>query len=298
MGLRGVAAWIVISPLLTGCAFSLRRASMTVGGPNFGGGSVIDLTTNTATSDYNALQVQFQRRLSHDIQAMASYTWSHSIDIASDDVSNNIPAESVAPELNRGASVFDVRHALRFALIYKTPQWQARSFGAALRNWSLQSIINVRTAMPVDVTVARSIGLDTVAARPDVISGVPLYLHDQNVAGARRFNPAAFVVPVEERQGALERNALRGFTFCQWDISIARSFYLTNSTNFQFRADAFNALNHPNFADPSGNLSSGELFGVSTAMANIPFNGTTNGLIPLYRIGGPRSLQLSVRLNF
>jgi len=64
------------------------------------------------------------------------------------------------------------------------------------------------------------------------------------------------------------------------------------------RVDAFNLLNHPNFADPSGNLSSGKLFGVSTAMANTPFNGITNGLIPLYRIGGPRSLQVSLKLSF
>ena len=114
----------------------------------------------------------------------------------------------------------------------------------------------------------------------------------------RRFNASAFVVPVEPRQGTLERNALRGFALSQWDVSIARAFFLTKSTNLQFRVDAFNVLNHPNFADPSGNLSSGELFEVSTAMANIPFNGITNGLIPLYRIGGPRLLQVSLKLNF
>ena len=152
--------------------------------------------------------------------------------------------------------------------------------------------------MPVDVTVARSIGLDNVAARPDVVTGVPLYLPDGNVAGGRRFNASAFVVPVEQRQGTLERNALRGFSLSQWDVSMARAFFLSKTMNLQFRADAFNVLNHPNFADPSGNLSSGQLFGVSTAMANSPFNGITNGLIPLYRIGGPRSLQVSLKFNF
>jgi len=58
------------------------------------------------------------------------------------------------------------------------------------------------------------------------------------------------------------------------------------------------SMNHPNFADPSGDLSSASLFGVSTQMANAAFNGVTNGLRLLFRIGGPRSLQLSLRFNF
>jgi len=82
------------------------------------------------------------------------------------------------------------------------------------------------------------------------------------------------------------------------DVSVGRAFYVTETTNFELRADSFNALNHPNFANPSGDLSSGSLFGVSTEMANTPFNGITNGLTPLFRVGGPRSLQLSLRLSF
>jgi hypothetical protein len=105
-------------------------------------------------------------------------------------------------------------------------------------------------------------------------------------------------VPIEERQGTLGRNALRGFPLSQLDLSVERAFYVTETINFQLRADSFNVLNHPNFADPSGNLSSASLFGVSTAMANTPFHGITNGLTPLFRLGGPRSLQLSLKFSF
>lgn len=87
--------------------------------PNFTNRSVIDLTTNTATSDYDSLQVQFERHFSHGLQALASYCWSHSIDIASSDVGTQIRSKYVPPELNRGPSNFDVRHSVKAALTYE-----------------------------------------------------------------------------------------------------------------------------------------------------------------------------------
>jgi hypothetical protein len=227
-----------------------------------------------------------------------SYSWAHSIDIASNDFDDLIPSRDVPPERNRGSSDFDVRHSLNAALTYEIPGVHDGIVGAICRHWSVESIFIARTATPVDVTVNRSFGLDLVAARPDLVPSVPLYLRDATVAGGQRFNPSAFVVPIEKRQGTLGRNALRGFPLSQLDFSVGRTFYVTETMNFQLRADCFNALNHPNFADPSGNLSSASLFGVSTAMANTPFNGVTNGLTPLFRVGGPRSLQLSLKFSF
>ena len=265
--------------------------------PNFADGR-IDLTSNTATSDYHAFQLQFQRQLSRGLQALVSYSWSHSIDIASNDFDDLIPSRDVPPERNRGSSDFDVRHSFEAALTYEIPGLHAGMFGAIFRHWSVESIFMARTATPVDVTVNRSFGLDSVAARPDLVPGAPLYLRDASVAGGRRINPSAFVVPVEERQGTLGRNALRAFPLSQLDFSVGRTFYVTETINFQLRADSFNVLNHPNFANPSGSLGSNGLFGVSTAMANTPFNGITNGLTPLFRVGGPRSLQLSLKFGF
>jgi len=274
----------------------LRRVTMAGSGPNFPDGS-IDLTSNTATSDYQSLQLQFQRQISRGFQALVSYSWSHSIDIASNDFEHLIPSRDVPPERNRGSSDFDVRHSLQVALRYETPELHAGLVGAIFRHWSVDGIFMARTAIPVDVTVNRSLGLDEVATRPDLIPGAPLYLRDATVAGGRKINPAAFVVPAEERQGTLGRNALRGFPLSQLDVSVGRTFYVTQTVNFQLRADSFNVLNQPNFANPSGSLNSAGLFGVSTAMANSPFNGITNGLTPLFRVGGPRSLQISLRFS-
>jgi len=275
----------------------LRRAAMAGSEPTFTDGR-IDLTSSAATSDYHAFQLQFQRRFLRGIQALASYTWSHSIDTASNDFDDLIPSRDVLPEQNRGPSDFDVRHSFQAALTYEIPGLRSGIVGTIIRHWSVETVFVARTATPVNVTVNRSFGLDAVAARPDIVLGVPLYLQDATFAGSRRINPSAFIVPTEDREGTLGRNALRGFALSQLDVSFGRTFYVTRTMNFQFRADSFNVLNHPNFANPSGNLSSGSLFGVSTAMANSPFNGVTNGLIPLFRVGGPRSLQLSLRFSF
>ena len=283
----------------------LRRVSMLGSSPNFTNGSRIDLTTSTATSDYHALQMQFQRRLSRGLQALAAYCWAHSIDTASSDVSTQIPAQYVPPGLNRGPSDFDVRHSFKAALMYEIPTLHDGMVGALFRLWSVESIFPARTETPVDVTVTRLFGPDTVATRPDLVPGAALYLQDPTVAGGWRINPSAFVVPVEQRQGTLGRNALPGFPLSQMDVSAGRRFHISEAIKLQLRADIFNVLNHPNFADPSGNLGSfgpplspNNLFGMSTAMANTPFNGITNGLSPLYRVGGPRSLQLSLRFSF
>nr|ALS90023.1 MetaGeneMark_Unknown Function [uncultured bacterium] len=199
---------------------------------------------------------------------------------------------------NRGSSDFDVRHSLEAALTYEIPRVHAGVITPIFRNWSVEAIFVARTATPVDVTVIRSLGIDLVAARPDLVPGAPLYIRDSTVAGGRRINPLAFVVPGEERQGTLGRNALRAFPLSQLDFSLSRTFYVTEATTLQLRADSFNVLNHPNFAAPSGSLGTDALFGVSTAMSNMSFIGVTNGLIPLFRSGGPRSFQLSLKFGF
>src|SRR6185369_11812017 len=100
----------------------------TVWGTSFGGnlnpavfipGTQVIISRNTATSDYHAFQAQFQRRLSRRFQALASYTWAHSIDIASNDSFNvNTPSNKLDPNTDRGPSDFDIRHALNIATTY------------------------------------------------------------------------------------------------------------------------------------------------------------------------------------
>jgi len=273
----------------------------------------LQVTRNTATSDYKALQVQYQRRLSRGLQAMASYTLAESLDIASND-SFDVTAQAAAidPKTDRGPSEFDVRHALNTAISYDLPS-PAGLAAPILGGWSIDGIITARSATPVNVVYSRVIpGFGTITARPDLVPDIPLVLEDPTAPGGRRFNntPAIvpgnplpqigpFLRPVQARQGSLSRNALRGFPMWQVDLALRRRVRLAGRTNLQFRAEFFNALNHPNFADPVGTLIA-STFGSSTAMLgrSLGSGSAVGGFNPLYQVGGPRSIQLSAKIAF
>jgi hypothetical protein len=267
--------------------------------PNF---TRLNVVRNSAESSYHALQAQFQRRLSRGLQALASYTWSKSLDNVSEESISNFQAaiEKYDPRLDRGPSTFDVRNAFTGAVSYDIPSpFKSGLQRAIFSNFGVDAIYRARTALPVNVvrgSDALGIGTATVA-RPDLVLGLPLYIDDPAVAGGKRINRAAFSVPSGNRQGTLGRNVLRGFPLSQLDLSLRRQINLTEKLNLQFRADAFNVLNTPNFANPEGRLNNAN-FGVSTQMLGRSLGSGGVGLSPLYQIGGPRSLQLALKLNF
>jgi hypothetical protein len=267
--------------------------------PNQNFGQVF-VTTNNASANYNALQLQFQRRLSRGFQALASYTWSHSIDVASNDSSANLPSlAGYNPELDRGPSDFDVRHSFSAALTYDIPGLIKNGFGKALLNdWTIESIISARTAAPLDVFSSRNSTFGSFNLRPDLVAGAPMYLSDPTAPGGRRINPQAFAIPTELRQGNLGRNAIRGFPFSQVDVALHRSFALFESVKLQFKMEVFNVFNHPNFADPVGDLNNTQ-FGRSPAMLGrgLTTSGNT-GFNPMFQAGGPRSIQFALKLQF
>jgi len=298
----------------------LRGATL-AGNPIFTASSSVFVVRNTATSDYHALQLKFQRRLSRGLQALASYTWSKSLDISSNDSASNIPGVRVDPRQDRGPSDFDVRHILSAAATYNLPAPKLGAVGSVLRDWSADAMITARSATPVNVTLSRDLGFGRFDVRPDLVSGVPLYLDDRGVAGGRRINNipvpgnpsqvGPFLLPTAARQGTLGRNALRGFPVFQTDLSLHREFRLTERLRLQFRAEFFNVFNHPNFADPQGSLGSASAttgllvapnasFGQSTSLfgRSLGSGGVLGGFNPLYQIGGPRSTQLALRFEF
>jgi hypothetical protein len=116
----------------------------------------------------------------------------------------------------------------------------------------------------------------------------------QPCAGGKGLNPAAFGIPSSARQGTEGRNDIPGFSLTQVDASIGRKFPITEHLNLQFRADAFNVLNHPNFTNPQGYVEYGSFYLQSRQMLNQGLG----GLNPLFQEGGPRSLQLALKLVF
>jgi hypothetical protein len=271
------------------------------------------VTRNTATSDYDALQIQFQRRLSRGLQILTSYTWAHSLDLASNDSAPLTPAERLDPRIDRGPSDFDVRHLLAGAVTYDVPAPETTRFGAAfLRHWSVATLFRAQTATPINVTYSRDIGFGFFPLRPDLAPGIPVFISDPNAPGGKRLNTTTtdvlgqpsfqigpFLMAKEPRQGTLERNALRGFPFWQIDFAVQRQFTLNKQLKLQLRADVFNLLNHPNFGNASGALTD-PLFGMVTSMLNrgLGTAGVNGGLNPVFQVGGPRSGQLVLKLTF
>jgi hypothetical protein len=273
-----------------------------------------NLITNLASSDYHALQVQFQRRLSHGLQALTSYTWSHSIDTASAGSVFGNGANALilgAVNQNRGPSDFDIRDAFSVGMTYDIPTLKTNAFATAiLRGWSLQNVIQARSAPPVNIATLNFLTtfMNSLALiRPDVIPGVPFYLYGGQYPGGKAINPAAFTPPPKDskgnplRQGNLGRNALRGFGAAQWDFAVHRDFPIRESLRLQFRAEMFNILNHPNFGPPVSNLSNKTQFGQSTQLLDdslAGFNVGSGAFSPLYQIGGPRSVQFGLKVQF
>lgn len=266
-----------------------------------------DLLSNAGTSSYNALQAQYRHRLSHGVQTLLSYTWAHSIDDVSSDVNfQNVPLNASPASVERGPSDYDIRHTFSGAVSYDIPGPRQGVLRQVFGSWSTDSIIYARSAPPVNVVTGQSsfgpasAGLAGAfgVQRPNVVPGVPFFLPAPGQPCGRIVNAAAFTIPASG-QGDLGRNALRGCDAVQFDMTLRRQFHFTERLALQARADFFNIFNHPNFGSPVNFLSSPQ-FGQPTQMLanSLGSGGQSGGLNPLYQIGGPRSIQLAVKLQF
>lgn len=265
--------------------------------PNFdpNGNDQLILITNGSMSNYDALQVQFQRKMSHGLQALASYTWSHSLD---DTTSAFHPLEQLYADSDN-----DIRHNFQLSLTYNVPgTYSNRVVGAVLRDWSVAARITSRSSSPVDVLGAETYlhgSGQEIYYQPDRVPGEPLYLYGSNYPGGRVINYKAYKMPVDSDgnpiQGSAGRNSARGFGATQADLSINREFPIMEKVRLQFRAEAFNVFNQAIMGAVYGDLNYGEgIFGYAYATQNNSYY----GLSSLYQVGGPRSLQLALKVHF
>ncbi len=188
-----------------------------------------------------------------------------------------------------------------------------------LHHWGLDDRFSARTAFPVTLGGNQLLQPNgqLFFAGLDVVPNEPIYLYGANCAsvlqglnrlkpgqgcpGGRAINPNAFAqVPSDPntgnatRQGTASRNFVRGFGAWQMDLAVRREFPIYEDLRLQFRAEAFNIFNHPNFGlvDPSlGSLTFGQATGtLATSLGGI--------LSPLYQTGGSRSMQFALKLVF
>ncbi|MEP6534072.1 MAG: TonB-dependent receptor [Bryobacteraceae bacterium] len=257
------------------------------------------LSTNNGNSAYHALQIQYRRSLSHNLQGRVSYAWSHSIDNGSSDSALQWVGAGTWGDNNRGSSDFDVRHSVNATLSYEIPRTAATP--RPLRGFAIDGMFRARSGFPINVLDSEQFQGVSFANvfRPNLVTGMPSWIEDAHSPAGRRVNPDAFRPVSGAAQGNLGRNSLTGFGLSQVDLSVRREFSLGETRSLQLRVEAFNAFNHPYFADPEKYLIS-PLFGQPTSMLNVMLGTGTpaSGLAPIFQAGGARSLQLSLRFRF
>src|ERR1700722_7605463 len=290
----------------------LRQEVLSQPNANFSPGSDFNLTKNDARSNYQALQVQYRRPVSNRLQALLNYTWSHSFDSASNDLAEAVSNTVISEANDYASSDFDVRQTFSGAIAYDIPA-VAKSGVLALvtKDWSVDTVIVARTGFPFSAYSDGAFTISGATPRANLVPGQPLFLFGaqcattfqspsvgvlvpgQSCPGGWGVNPNAFTDPPAGEQGNAGRNSLRGFGLTQVDLSVARRFRITERISMQFRADAFNVLNHPNFTNPNPQIGNNPAF-----LSQLMLNNGLGGLNPLFQEGGPRSLQLSLKLSF
>jgi hypothetical protein len=240
------------------------------------------------SSNYNALQAKFQRSLSHGVHALASYTWSHAIDFGS---------TYAAVYVERGNADFDVRHTFSGALSWDLPQVGQNEIMKGLFNdWGLDVRVVARSGFPVSLEGNQEIDPANGSiyyTGVNLVPNEPIYLYGSQYPGGRAVNSAAFTTPSGTSFGNAPRNFVRGFGESQVNLAVRRDFRLGDSLRLQFRVEAFNVLNHPNFGFIDPHLTD-VTFGQSTQM----LNQSLGTVASQYQQGGPRSLQFALKLHF
>jgi hypothetical protein len=271
--------------------------------PGLSGGCCTYFEVNGAGSNYNAMQVQFQRRLSKGFQLLAGYTWAH----AFDDATGNTTVYNWHWE----TSDYDVRQNFQAAGTYLIPGHHSTNYvSQMIDNWNLDLRLSARTAFPLNV-LAKNVnapGNDSsdglyLQYQPNLIPGQPIYLYGSQYPGGKVLNYNAFTLatsggnPID---GDFPRNGARAFGIDQTDLAVHKDFSIREALALQFRAEAFNVFNHTMFGSPStcwycGAPVNGSGFGYASATANTQ---TTTQENSLYQLGGPRSLQMALRVKF
>ncbi len=261
---------------------------------NIAPGVVGDTVAATdGNSVYNALQLTAEKRFSNGLSFMSAYSYAHAIDNVPLQESGNgegpLPQDPRYRNLDRGNSLFDIRHRFTQTLLYDLPFGEGKHFhfgqkweNTVLGDWQVNMILSAQTGLPFAPVLANAVANTGAGSRPDLLAdwhiSNPTITHWFNTAlntpGAPWFTPAQFTY------GDAGRGILRGPGRTNLDFSVFKQFPITERFRLQFRGEFFNILNHPQFDLPGQTIGS-------------PSAGVITGTV-----GTPRDIQFSLRLMF
>jgi hypothetical protein len=284
----------------------------------------INYQESSANSNYNAMQTSLRVTDWHGFTTTLNYTWSHSIDDASDgeDYVPNAsqPNDSTAPiGSNRGNSNFDVRNRLTWNFVYQFPNHKG-SWQRVTDGWGLNGIVTAQSGQPFQLNYSFEDDFDGSGegfGRPDVVGPIhyssdPTQFLDLTSFAVPCSYPAAggtgfanSCIPGTRHFGNEGRNSLVGPHFRQFDFSIFKDTAITEHVKLELRFEAYNLFNHPNFANPYL-----PAFIADAAANGVGSNGRSLGALrltatgdvgigyPFLGSGGPRGLQVAAKISF
>ncbi|MGA2697038.1 MAG: TonB-dependent receptor, partial [Terriglobales bacterium] len=287
---------------------------------------------STGQSNYNSLQAQFRVNGWHGVTSVVNYVYSRSMDNSSDgeDFEPNAaqPNDSTRPQLEYGPSNFNLPQRFTWIFGYELPK-MGGSMQRLKNGWGINSTATLQSGQPFQLNYnfeddysGSGNGFD----RPDVVG--PIVYHSNNpfnyldmssfaipctISAAAQAAPtgtAADCVPGTRHFGDEGRNSLHGATYKQWDLALFKNTAITERVNVQLRADFFNVLNHPNFANPflpafiadagTGGFQVVNGHEVAGASGGYPITATGDVGIgnPFLGGGGPRGIQIAAKFTF
>lgn len=290
----------------------------------------INQIETSALSNYNSLQTTLKVQSWRGLTSTLNYTWSHSIDTASDGLdfvpNASQPDNSFNPRGDRASSNFDVRQRLQWYWTYDFPKIQQAKWIS--NGWALDGMFNYATGQPYTVSYLFEgdyNGSGEWFGRPDIISNP-----HAGTGGTNLLNLAAFAAPctvdtdsnspnygncINGHPGSEGRNAFNATNYTNFDFSLTKTSHLTKTVTMEVRSDFFNIFNHPNFSNPLLPGFGVDVFGSSHTEGNLLVAGADPGVSgtqflpttatpdvgsgnPYLGGGGPRSMQLAVHFTF
>jgi hypothetical protein len=258
------------------------------------------LKNNDGNSNFNTLQASLQRRFINGLLFQANYMWSHAITDASIGSGESVTFQNMSCRAcDRSSSSTDVRHVLTMNGVYQLPFARHQ---AILGGWEIAGIASARTGLPVNITVSRAAGAlpdgNTSSQRPDLVPGVPIYAANQSINNW--FNPAAFSAPANGTWGNLGRYIANGPGAFEIDSSLQKRFRLNERLALNFRAAAYNLLNHPEFKTPGASVGSVSGSGSNLSIKPTASFGRITGVLNTGATGtgAPRRIEFMFRAEF
>ncbi|MDR3746649.1 MAG: TonB-dependent receptor [Acidobacteriota bacterium] len=224
----------------------------------------VTLNEDNGTGHYSGLQTKVERRLTNGLQFIGTYTWAHATDNSTGPFSPTSGSGSIyttanGPQfkLNHGNTGDDQRHAATFAGLWALPFGRGRKFGGqmnrgldeAVGGWELDPFIFLGTGTPVDLTVNNTSG---IFSRPNLV-GNPHFGTSKKNGMVYLFDASAFAIPATNasglyyQPGTVGRNKFYGPGYDSVDLALHKVFSITDLVHADFRTQAYNLFNHPQF---------------------------------------------------